>query len=177
MSKTFLARFLRAREGAAIMEFAFVVPIMLLLVAGITELGHAYNIYNSTNKLAVQYAEAWADCKTSCQAELTNYTNSNVISNIVPTINPSALALRMLWVTANGTSTTVSYSSPSGVTWATMTAAEQNVITSNLIPTGTVGVIVSASYTFSPLYFPVEMSNLMGAPRTAAYTVAQVVVN
>jgi Flp pilus assembly protein TadG len=177
MSKTVLARFLRARDGAAIMEFAFIVPIMLLLAAGITELGRAYHIYNSTNKLAVQYAEAWADCKTACQAEMASYTNSNVISNITPVLNPGALTLRMLWVTANGASTTVAYSSPSGVSWATMTTAEQNVITKNLIPSGATGVIVSASYTFTPQYFPVEMANLMGSPLTAAYTVAQVVVN
>jgi Flp pilus assembly protein TadG len=177
MNMPVLKRFLRAREGAAIMEFAFVVPIILLLAAGIAELGRAYHIYNSTNKLAVQYAEAWADCKTACQSELNYYTNANVISNSVPIINPSALTLRMLWVTANGASTTVSYSSPSGVTWATMSAAEQAKITGGVIPAGTAGVIVSASYTVTPQYFPAEMSTLMGSPLTASYTVAQVVVN
>ncbi len=42
----------RSESGAAAVEFALVVPILLLLVLGIIEFGRAYNIQNSLSAAA-----------------------------------------------------------------------------------------------------------------------------
>ncbi len=180
MSARLIRRFLHARQATALIEFAFVAPVMILLAAGITELGRAYMLYDSVNKLAAQYAEAWADCTDSpvgaCNTELGYYTTSYTIGNVTPLLDASQLTLDMAWVTMTGTTPTVLYSSPAGQTIANLSAAERAWVTAN-IPSGQAGVIVSASYNFAPKFFPSQMTSLMGSSLTANYVVEQIVKN
>ena len=47
-----LRRLLRREEGQALVEFALIVPIFLLLVFAVVEFGQAWNVYQSINSSA-----------------------------------------------------------------------------------------------------------------------------
>jgi hypothetical protein len=53
---TSAVRRLRASDGQALVEFAFVVPLFLLLVLGVVDFGRAYNYKNDITSLANQAA-------------------------------------------------------------------------------------------------------------------------
>jgi Flp pilus assembly protein TadG len=165
-------RFLRARSGVAAVEFAFVIPILILLAAGIAEIGRAMVFYNSVNQLAAQYASAWADCQetaSSCSMELGYYTSTYSIQNIAPNLSVANLTLKMADVTMTGTTPTVVYCYPS----TTLTAVETTAAQANF-SSGQTGVIVYVSYTYSLAYFPSYMSSAMANALTATYTVTQI---
>ena len=72
-----LLSFLKAEGATSAIEFAFVAPVMLLMAAGITEIGRYYAVYDAANRLADQYASAWADCSDvptgTCATELSTF--------------------------------------------------------------------------------------------------------
>jgi Flp pilus assembly protein TadG len=51
-------RFARAQEGQALVEFALVAPVILLLVAGIFEFGRAWNAHQAVTDAAREGARA-----------------------------------------------------------------------------------------------------------------------
>ena len=75
--------FLKAKGATSAIEFAFVAPVMLLMMAGITEIGRYYSVYDAANRLADQYASAWADCSDvpagTCATELSTFSSANTI--------------------------------------------------------------------------------------------------
>src|ERR1700712_2538102 len=105
-----LRRFRAARQGNAAIEFALIVPVMLLLMAGIVELGRAFEIYSAVDRLTTRYATAWADCNDSpagaCQTEIAQYTSASSIKNFVPQLT-STVTLRMIEVTMSGGTATI----------------------------------------------------------------------
>ena len=147
---------------------------MIAMAAGAFELGRAFQSYNAANRLATQYAFTWADCSDSpvgtCLTELSNYTASASIANIVPQLIASNVSLRMFQVTVAGSNVNVVYAYPSG---QALTAAEQTAATSTLT-NGQSGVVVSISYVHSLLVFANLMSPLIGSSFTMAFTVVQV---
>jgi Flp pilus assembly protein TadG len=164
--------FLRARGGTAAIEFAFVAPVLILLAAGVAEIGRALAFFNSVNQLAAQYASAWADCQdvaSSCSTELGYYTSAYSIQNVAPNLKTTALILNMAEVTMSGTTPTVVYGYPS----TTLTAAETAAAQANF-SSGQTGVIVYVSYTYTLAYFPTYMSSIMANALTATYTFAQI---
>lgn len=60
----------RANAGTAAIEFAFIVPIMLMLFAGVVEIGRAFQVYNAVDRLATQYAITWSDCSEAKDVQL-----------------------------------------------------------------------------------------------------------
>ncbi len=68
-----LSAFARARSGAAILEFAVALPILLLLVAGAFEIGRAALVYLVMQSAVQGGARALArlpdpDCRPACSA-------------------------------------------------------------------------------------------------------------
>ncbi|MBM4608636.1 pilus assembly protein [Rhodococcus hoagii] len=59
----------RSESGAAAVEFALVVPILLLLVLGIIEFGRAYNIQNSLSAAAREGVRVMAISKSPTAAK------------------------------------------------------------------------------------------------------------
>jgi Flp pilus assembly protein TadG len=164
--------FFRARSGIAAVEFAFVAPILILLAAGIAEIGRAFTFYSSVNQLAAQYADAWADCKdsgSSCSTELGYYTSAYSLQNIAPKFNLANLTLDMAEVTMAGTTPNVVYGYPSTTLTAAQTAAAQANFSN-----GQTGVVVYVSYTYTLAYFPSYLSSAMANALTATYTFAQI---
>ncbi len=170
--KNLKRRFFCARNGTAAIEFAFVSPILILLAAGIAEIGRAFVLYNSINQLATQYANAWADCQdsaSSCSLELGYYTSTYSIQNIAPKLTMANLTLKMAEVTMSGTTPTVVYAYPS----TTLTTSEIAAAQANF-SSGQTGVIVYVSYTYTLAYFPSYLSSAMANALTASYTIAQI---
>ena len=167
------AAFIRSTRGNAALEFALVVPVMLLLGAGIVEFGLAFHVYNQTNRLATQYALVWSDCQdkvVNCQTEMNSYATDAAKTNVAPQLTPSGITLRMYQVTMVGVVPTVIYANPGGTT------PDLNEIAAALktIPNGQTGVIVTATYGHSLMFFPDIMGAfLSGSNLTPSYTVAQ----
>ena len=168
-----LRSFRKARSGTAAIEFAFIAPILLLMFAGIVEIGSLFQVYNSANRLATQYAITWSDCSDlpvgSCNTELTSFASSNLSANLVPQLNASALTLRMFQVSMSGTTPNVTYVFPSGSTLsASEVSAAQGVLT-----TGQAGVIVTATYVHTLKYFPTTMASYLSSLLTVSFTSTQ----
>ena len=168
-----LKRFLKSRPGTAAIEFAIIAPLMLVLIAGVLEVGRAYQVYNATNRLATQYAIAWADCSDipagTCNTELGYFNTTSSIANIAPQLTASQLSLTMFQVTMVGTNPSVVYASPSGATLSSaQTSAAQAILTS-----GQSGVIVTSTYTHTLQYFQSLMTTALSSYLTASFTAVQ----
>jgi Flp pilus assembly protein TadG len=70
-------RILRREEGQATVEFAIVIPLLLLLVVGIFEFGKAFNYWIDLNHLANEGARWAAVDKVPPYAGNGNTGNSN----------------------------------------------------------------------------------------------------
>ncbi|MDR3462546.1 MAG: TadE/TadG family type IV pilus assembly protein [Beijerinckiaceae bacterium] len=168
-----LRRFPQSRRGTAAIEFALIIPVMLLFMAGTVECGRAFQAYRAVNQLASRYASTWADCSDSpagtCNTQLATYAATAAIQNLVPQLAPANITLRMLQVSiTSGVATTI-YATPSG---ATLTANEL-AIAQNAIASGQTGVVVTVTYTHNLIFFQSLMNPILGASRTFSFTVAQ----
>lgn len=168
-----LDRLLRSRRGSAAIEFALVVPVLLALAAGIVEIGLIFKIYNGANRLATQYAIAWSDCTDTppgtCLTELSSYSSSNTVSNLVPQLVPANVTLQMFQVLMSGTTPVVTYSYPGSASLnSAQTAAAQAAFSS-----GQKGVVVTASYQHSLNFFSTFMTPFLGSRLNPSYTVTQ----
>jgi Flp pilus assembly protein TadG len=168
-----LRNFLKARGATSAIEFAFVAPVMLLMAAGITEIGRYYAVYDAANRLADQYAGAWADCSDvptgTCATELSTFSSANVISNIVPQLTPAQTTLSMFQIAMVGSTPTVVSSYPSG---ASLSGAQTTAATS-AFSSGQSGVVVTVSYTHTLAFFPASMASILGSVLNISYTVVQ----
>lgn len=166
--------FIRARRGTAAVEFALIVPFMLLFLAGTVEFGRAYQVYSAVNRLATGYAAAWSDCGDSpagtCATELAVYASTAAMRNIVPQLT-ATISLRMMQfdLPATGSAVTSTYATPSGIT---LTTAEFTIAQS-AIPALQTGVVVTVSYAHTLMFFGTIMGPIVGSVRNVSYTVAQ----
>lgn len=162
---------LRSTRATAAVEFAMIAPVLLLLTGGIIEFGLAFQVYNGANRVASQYAVAWADCPDTpagtCQTELGKFSDASAIANIVPQLVPTRLTLTMFQVKMVGTTPTVVLSYPSS---ASLTS-EQTTAAQAAFTAGQTGVIVSVTYNHALQFFS-AMTTVM-PNLTAAYTVTQ----
>jgi len=162
-----------SRRGTAAIEFALVAPLLLLLTAGIVEFGRIYVVYDAIDRIASQYAIAWADCTDSpagaCQTEISSYASTNTLTNFTPQIFSARLTLQMFQITMSGTTPTIVYASPTG---ATLSSAQTSLAQSTF-SSGQSAVIVTATYSHSLAYFPTFMTRYLGAYLTPSFTVAQ----
>jgi Flp pilus assembly protein TadG len=168
-----LLKFWRSGIATAAVEFAFIVPVMLLMVAGITEYGRYYVVSDAANRLATQYASAWADCSDvptgTCALELNTFGSSNVIQNIVPPLAASKTTLSMFQVIMVGTTPTVVSSYPA----ASTLSSAQSTAASAILTSGESGVVVTVTYAHSLDYFPGIMSAFLGSALNISNTVVQ----
>lgn len=172
------------RRGTSAMEFALIAPLLLLFTGGIVELGGAYQKYVAVNRLATRYAIAWADCSDQpsgqcgltptsgvTSPELALYTSSFTEQNIAPQLQPvSGIGLRMMQISFSaGGSATTTYAYPSGTT---PTAAELTIAHA-VVANSQTGVVVTASYSYAPMFFSTLMKPFFGNGLVFSYTVAQ----
>jgi Flp pilus assembly protein TadG len=171
--RALVKKFWLASSATAAIEFAFIVPLMLVLFAGVIEVGRAYQVYNATNRLATQYAIAWADCSDSpvgtCNSELGYFNSASSIANIAPQLHANLLSLTMFQVTMSGSTPNVIYASPSGAT----PSASQNSAAAAVLTNGQSGIIVTATYNHTLAFFQTLMSPALSSYLTASFTAVQ----
>ena len=166
-------RLLGSDRGSAAVEFSIIAPVLILLMAGAFEIGRALQSVQTVNKLASQFAIAWADCTdepvTACQAEMVQYTNSATIANLAPQLS-NPVTLQMYQITSTSGAPTVQYTYPVGtVPTAAQISAAQQVLTSP----GQSGVIVTVSYTYQMAIFTGLLSKVIPSTIPMSYTVVQ----
>jgi Flp pilus assembly protein TadG len=172
-ASAFHRRFLGSRRGAVAVEFAFIAPIVFVILGGLYEVGHAFQTLTAVNEMASQYAISWADCSDNpagtCNTEIGLYTPSAAISNVAPQLTAANVTLQMFQVTMSGTTPSVTYAYPtgSGLT-AAQTSAAQGALTS-----GQTGVIVTVNYTYNVIVFPGLLSGIIPTSFPMSFTVAQ----
>jgi len=164
--------FIASRRGVAAVEFAFIAPVMILMAAGVYECGGIFQSLTAANRLASQYAIAWADCSDSpvgtCNTELGLYDTASAIQNVAPQLT-GPVTLQMYQVAKTGTSLTVTYAYPNGATLsATQTAAANAVLAS-----GQSGVVATVNYSYTLSIFSGVLSGMLPASIPMSYTVAQ----
>lgn len=166
-------RFLRSRGGSTAVEFAIIAPIVIVILGGLYEVGHAFQSLSAVNELATQYAISWADCADNpagtCNTEIGLYSPAAAIGNVAPQLTAANVTLQMFQVTMSGTTPGVTYAYPSGAALsAAQTTAAQTAFTS-----GQTGVIVTVSYTYNVTVFPGVLSGIIPASFPMSFTVAQ----
>jgi Flp pilus assembly protein TadG len=168
-----LLHFIRCRSATAAIEFAFIVPILLMMFAGVVEFGRLFQVYDATNRLATQYAIVYADCSDNpvgaCGTELAALGSTTTFANIVPQLQTSQLSVSIFQVSMSGTTPTVIYAYPTGATLsASQVAAAQGTLAN-----GQAGVVVTATYNHTLQFFQTLMSPYLASALTASYTVVQ----
>ena len=167
-----LRHFLRSRRATAAVEFAIIVPVLLVTAAGITEFGRYFCVSDATNRLATQYAGVWSDCSDvptgTCNTELSTLTSSATIQNFAPQLIAGQASISMVQITMNGGTPTVVYSYPSGAALSAAQTAAAFTFTN-----GQSGVIVTVSYNHTLAFFPVQMSQFLSSLLNISYTVSQ----
>ena len=165
--------FTRSRSGSSAIEFCFIAPVLLMMIAGVVELGRLFVVYDGTNRLATQYAIVYADCSDvptgTCNSELTALGSTASISNIEPQLITSLLSVTIFQVSMSGSTPTIVYAYPSGATLtASQVSAAQGVLTN-----GQSGVIVTATYNHTLQFFPTLMTPYLASALTPSYTAVQ----
>ena len=147
-----LAAFARSARGTAVIEFTLVVPIMMVLVAAIAEFGLILDVYNQTDRLATQYAIAWAACSDdgvqACKGELPTYASPSTIGNVAPRLTPANVVLQMHEVSMAGAVPASIYAYPTG----SAPSPDQVAAARSVLSDKQVGVIVTVAYTHTLLF-------------------------
>jgi len=188
MRRPTYSRAAKSRAVASV-EFALIVPGMLLMVAGLVEFGRFYQVYTVANRLASQYAVTWANCSESstdtdgvCATELPNYTNAAAISNVVPQLSLNALTLTMaeFTVTQAGVATVLYVGGNTGGAANTTGDATQLADAKNKAATAfnlfagpaavQYVVVTEVKYVHTLDFFPTLMSAILGDYLTFSYT-------
>jgi len=171
-SLRFRKAFLRERNGSVAVEFALIAPILIVIMAGLYEVGHAFQALSASNELASQYALAWADCADSpvgtCNTEIGLYSPTAAIANVAPQLTAASVDLQMFQVSMSGTTPTVVYHYGATALTAAQTTAAQAALTD-----GQSGVVVTVNYTYTVSIFPTALSGLIPATIPMSFTVVQ----
>ncbi|HEX7587469.1 MAG TPA: TadE/TadG family type IV pilus assembly protein [Anaerolineae bacterium] len=101
----FLARFIHSRSGIAATEFAFILPIMLVLFFGVVEATNGIAAYRDVSMMVHTTSDLTSQSKSVQDADLTNYFNAStglfypyVTSATDPNLKQS---ISQLWVDSN----------------------------------------------------------------------------
>lgn len=168
-----LRRFAGSRSGSSAIEFSIILPVMLLMIAGVVEVGRLFQVYNATDRLATQYAIVFADCSDqpigTCSAEMTQLGATATVSNVVPQLQSGLLSLSIFQVSMSGTAPSIVYSFPSSASLSTAQVAAAQAILSD----GQSGVVVTATYNHSLQFFQNLMSPYLSSVLTPSYTAVQ----
>ncbi len=156
--KALAARFARQERASIVIEFAILVPVLILLMGATYELAGGIEANSQLNTMVGQVALSWGDCNDApsgtCQTEMNQYIAAR--TNIAPVLNTSQLTLD-LWQVTNAFGTV-------NVVYGTraITAAARNLALAQ-IPDGQSGVIAIGSYTYQARAFVVVTQPFIGS--------------
>jgi Flp pilus assembly protein TadG len=98
-------------RGQAMVEFAIIVPILLVVLLGIMQLGVVYNNWVTLTDAARAGARKGAVCRSGCSPNATTATTS-AVKNSAADLNQSKLGVTVTSSWAQGSDVTVSASYP-----------------------------------------------------------------
>lgn len=164
---------IRDRSGAVAVEFALILPAMLLLAGAIFGIGSVLRAYAATNRLTMEYAISYANCSDTasgvCQTELNQYGTAAALGNVAPRLTASNITLSMAQVIMNGSTLSVEYAYPSSLL---LSAAQQSALQA-ILSSGETGVVVSVTYQYQVPLFAAILAPIIGSSFTISDTVAQ----
>ena len=106
------SRNMRKNErGQAMVEFAVIVPILLVLLLGIMQLGVVYNNWVTLTDAARAGARKGAVCRSGCSPDAATAT-TNAVKNSAANLNQSNLSVSVSSSWTQGSDVTVSASYP-----------------------------------------------------------------
>jgi Flp pilus assembly protein TadG len=143
-----LRRFRDARDGVSAVEFALILPIMLVLYAGSVELSEALAVDRKANRVASTIADLVAQKTNITATEMTNIFNASK-AIMEPYATGSLLEMDLIVVDINASSQTVNWSKTvNGSTYAKGTNTPITV-PNTIAVTGTQVVIARVEYTYT----------------------------
>jgi len=143
---------LNDHSGAAAIEFAMVLPLLVILLLGTFELGQAYTVDRRVTLAASSAADLVSQGEQIDDAGLT--TIMNLADSILAPYNANALSIDIISVVADAQGNTTvgwSYSKGGGQPYAAGSSYPMTGNLANLItPTSSV-IIAKANYTYTPV--------------------------
>jgi len=175
MIASLLRRFRRDDRAIAAIEFAIIVPVVLALAATTLEFGMYYRALDAVNKLAAQYAIAWADCAgaTECQAEANVFSSTTLANNLTSGSLVAANLSFRLYQAKRQNSTTL-YAPTVAIPSATVPDSNEKAAILNKVETNEkFGVVVTITYTHVPQFFASTANAFLAPYLTIRARVAQ----
>lgn len=149
----------RDNNASIAVEFAFLMPVLILLLGGSFELSGAIQANAHLTTMVGQVALSWGDCVDNptgtCQTEMSQYVSSNTKSEIARSLDPGQFSLNLWQVSVSGTTVSTTYGTTGLTPAATAAALAQ-------IPGGNSGVVVIGSYFYRPRVFTVVTQPFIG---------------
>jgi Flp pilus assembly protein TadG len=146
----FLRKFLRAREGVAAVEFAFIAPILIALLLGSVELCYAMICREKVSTVAASAADLVAQDKNISGTQMNDvFTAINAILYPYP---PSSTKIVITSIKENATKTgyivdwSVQYNAIARVKGAAIT------VPAGLITSGGSVILAEVTYSYTPPY-------------------------
>jgi Flp pilus assembly protein TadG len=141
-------RFRHARDGVSAVEFALILPIMLLLYAGSVELSEALAVDRKANRVASTISDLVAQKSNVSSTDMTNIFNA---SSAIMEPYPTATLLKMQLIVVDITSSaqTVNWSQARNASTYAKGVASPITVPSSIAVTGTQVVIAKVTYTFT----------------------------
>lgn len=143
-----LRGFRDAKAGVSAVEFALILPIMLVLYAGSVELSEALAVDRKANRVASTIADLVAQKTNITSTEMTNIFNASK-AIMEPYSTGSLLEMDLMIVDINASSQTVNWSKTVNGTVYAKGANTPIVVPNTIAVTGTQVVIARVEYTYT----------------------------
>jgi Flp pilus assembly pilin Flp len=154
-------RFVNDARGAAAVEFSFVFPLLLLLLAGGYEVGAALQAKQSVQRLATQTALVVADCANptpgACAAE--PKVIASAVQKLAPALDGVHFTLGSAEFRREGAQVVAVHLSDLALDDFAATVRDR-------FRDGQSGVVIRARYQHRPLVFPDFLQQLLGSAMT-----------
>jgi Flp pilus assembly protein TadG len=143
-----LTHLMRDRRGVSAVEFAMIVPLLILLYVGIAEIGNALTIYRRTSTVASTAADLTAQVKTVSTSDLNDIISA--ASSIIAPYSPDPLKLTISSVVADNNNN-------GKVTWshankgATRAVGSGYNVPAGLTEAGSSVIVAELTYDFEPI--------------------------
>ena len=152
----FTRRFARDARGIAAVEFAFVAPIMLLMLIGTVEASRAIGIDRRLSLVTTMVADLVAREQKMTSADLTSIYK--IVNQVMSPYDASSLKVSVIPVKASPSdaaqtkvyASTTNRPSHNGATQPSKCSSYS--LTAALLPKGASVVVVESSYTYQPIF-------------------------
>jgi Flp pilus assembly protein TadG len=154
-------RFAGNRSGVASIEFAMVVPLMVMMFIGIVEFSQAITVDRRVNQVASSTADLIARTKATTSAELNGIMD--IIDELMKPYADSPIRLtatNVIASTSNASTTVVcwSYNHPNGGV-GTYSNGSSYTLPTGVVEKGESVVVVEVNYQYTPVLFSMFIKN------------------